>query len=144
MAEHRDEADFAGPRPQELIEQAEAALGVRLPPSYRAFVQELGAGDIGGEEFYGLTSADFESSSVPNGIWVTLQERDDSELPESLIVVYSVGEGTLYALDTSQAGDDGEAPVVAWAPGASAPGGGLETVAPDFGAFFRETVERAV
>lgn len=144
VEEHGEEADFAGARPEELIERAEAALGLRLPPSYRAFVGELGAGDIAGEEFFGVTSADFEISSVPNGIWLTLSEREDSGLPEALVVVYSVGDGTLYALDTAQAGDDGEAPVVAWVPGMSASGEELETIAADFGTFFRKTVESAL
>lgn len=46
-----DVADFMDKRPAAIVEAAERALGVDLPPSYRAFVSELGAGDIAGEEF---------------------------------------------------------------------------------------------
>jgi len=142
--EHSDEAEFAGVRPDVLVEQAEQRLGVTFPPSYRAFVSELGAGDIAGEEFYGVLSEDFENSGVPDGIWMTLRERDDSGLPNALVVVHSPGDGTLHAIDTSLAGDADEAPVVAWVPGTSTPDDELEAVAPDFGTFFRQTVERAL
>ena len=142
--EHRDRADFTDGQPEELIERAEQALGVGFPPSYREFVRVLGAGDIAGAEFYGVCSAEFESSSVPNGIWFTLQERTDSGLPAPLVVVYSVGEGTLCALDTAKHDEDGESPVVAWVPGVSRSDEQLESVAPDFGTFFRETIENAL
>lgn len=141
VAENAEEADFVGSQPMELVERAERALSLRFPPSYREFLHELGAGDIGGEEFFGVVGADFEASGVPDGIWLTLREREDSGLPDNLIVVYSVGDGTLYALDTAQAGGDGEAPVVAWVPGTAET---HETVAADFGTFFREKVTDAL
>lgn len=144
VAEHRDRAHFMDGQPEEVVARAEQALGVSFPPSYREFVRELGAGDIAGAEFYGVTSGEFESSSVPNGIWFTLQERADSGLPQPLVVIYSVGEGTLFALDTAQRDDDDESPVVAWVPGVSRSEDQLETIAPDFGTFFRETVGQAL
>jgi antitoxin YobK len=112
IAAYSDEADFDGERPAELVERAEAALGVRFPPSYRAFVRELGVGHIAGEEFYGITGDEFVDSSIPNGIWLTLREREDSGLPEHLVIVYEDGEGDYYALDTSEGGNDGENAVV--------------------------------
>jgi antitoxin YobK len=39
---HDDLADFMGERPEELVARAEEALGVRFPPTYRAFVRDLG------------------------------------------------------------------------------------------------------
>ena len=141
IAEHGDAARFRGEQPDELVEQAESALGVRLPPSYRAFVSELGAGHIAGEEFYGVTSNDFVNSSVPNGIWLTLTERQDSGLPEPLVIVYEDDEGDYYALDTAQETGEGENPLVRWTPGVSQPADDLEVVADDFGGFFRETIQ---
>jgi hypothetical protein len=41
IAESKDDADFAGPRPPELIQAAEEALGVQFPPTYRRFVSEM-------------------------------------------------------------------------------------------------------
>lgn len=43
---------FAGPREASLVAAAEVALGVALPPTYRRFVTELGAGNAGSREFY--------------------------------------------------------------------------------------------
>jgi antitoxin YobK len=61
VREHGDEADFVGPRGEHL-EAAAAPLGHPLPPTYRRFVEELGAGDIAGVELYGIVDADFESA----------------------------------------------------------------------------------
>jgi antitoxin YobK len=144
ISAHSDSARFGGERAADLVERAEAALGVRFPPSYRAFVRELGAGHIAGEEFYGITGDEFVDSSVPNGIWLTLREREDSGLPEHLVIVYEDGEGDYYALDTSEGGNEGENPLVRWVPGASQPDDDLEPVAEDFGTFFRARVQEGL
>ena len=141
VARHDDQADFVGERPDELVAQAEEALGSRFPPSYRSFVGELGAGDIAGEEFYGVIDDDFDNSSVPDAVWLTLQQREDSGLPPNLIIVYGDAEGAYYALDTSRTDGSGEHPVVLWTPGASEPGDELEAVAGDFGELFRTRIE---
>ncbi len=140
VSEHSDLADFVGERPEELVEQAEAALGLRFPPSYRAFLRELGAGDIAGEEFYGLITDDFENSSVPNGIWLTLDEREVSGLPESMVIVYEEDDEGYVAIDTAQQRPGDEHPVVLWSAGASEPDDEFEVVAEDFGQLFRERV----
>jgi len=132
------EPDFMDERPDALIEAAQAALGVTFPPSYRAFVKELGAGDAAAQEFFGVIDDNWADSTVPNGIWLTLQERTDAGLPAHLVVVYEEGDGTYLALDTARVAEDGENPVVAWTPGASRPGDELEQVADDFGALFLE------
>lgn len=144
VAEHQDSARFTGERPEDLVERAEAALGVQLPPSYRAFARELGAGHIAGEEFYGVTTDDFTKSSVPNGIWLTLREREDSGLPEALVIAYEDDEGAYYAIDTTQQRADGEHPLVRWVPGSSSAHDDLEIVAEDFGVLFHETVREGL
>jgi hypothetical protein len=141
---HADEADFEGERPEELVERAEATLGRALPPSYRAFVRELGAGDIGGQEFYGIIHGDFENSGIPDAIWLTLRHRDSSNLPEPMILVAETGDGSYYALDTTRSDAAGEAPVVVWTPGASTPEDDHEQVATSFGSFFADAIARAV
>jgi len=72
------EGDFAGPKPDALIEKAEGALNLKFPPTYRRFLKEFGCGDVGGEEFYGIISDEFENSTIPNGIWLTLTERENN------------------------------------------------------------------
>jgi antitoxin YobK len=141
---HADEADFEGERSEQLVEQAEAALGRAFPPSYRAFVRELGAGDIGGEEFYGIVDEDFENSGVPDAIWLTLRHRGSSNLPDSMILVGDTGDGSYYALETARADAAGEAPVVVWTPGAWRPEDDHEQIAPSFGSFFADAIARGV
>jgi hypothetical protein len=46
LCQHHLSAHFVGPRP-ELVAGAESALRVVLPPSYRRFVETLGAGILG-------------------------------------------------------------------------------------------------
>ena len=122
--------DFDGRKDSTLIEKAEKALGLRFPPTYKRFLAELGCGDIEGLEFYGIIGEDFESSSVPDAIWLTLDERK-SGLPKNLILVYAVGDGTYYALDTSQVNSYGENPVVSYELN-----GSVKQVAEDYGSFF--------
>jgi hypothetical protein len=68
-------------------QEAESALGICFPPSYRAFLQAFGAGSIRGREIYGILDGDYQNSAIPDGIWLTLQERQSSGLPESLVIV---------------------------------------------------------
>lgn len=132
---------FAGRREELLVAAAEGALRVALPPTYRRFVLELGAGSVGSRELYGVTTDNFTDAAVPNGIWLTLDERERFSLPERLVLVGDTGMGEYYALDLSRADESGEAPVVIWASGRSQEGDALEVVAPDFGAFFLAAVE---
>lgn len=82
--------DALGPRPEVLIEQAEAALNLRFPPSYRSFLKRYGTCAFGGSEYYGIVDDDFVNSSIPNGIWLTLVERKSSDLPSSLRVRFEI------------------------------------------------------
>jgi hypothetical protein len=115
------------------VARAERALDRPFPDSYRAFVSELGAGDAGGEEFFGLVDGDFEDSAIPDAVWLTLTERRDSGLPPELILVHAAGDGAYHALDR-------QGRVVRWEPGGTAG----DPVADSFGQFFRRTVEDAL
>ncbi|MBY5162886.1 SMI1/KNR4 family protein [Salsipaludibacter albus] len=136
-----DRARFIGPRDPALVASAEQALDVAFPPTYRRFVLELGAGSVGGREFYGVTTDNFTSASVPNGVWLTLDERWKFDLAEGLVIIGETGLGEYYVLDTRHRTEDGECPVVLWVPGVSDADGLLTSVAPDFGAFLLDAVE---
>lgn len=127
---------FAGPRGEGLVAAAEAALGLQFPPTYKRFVSELGAGSVGAREFYGVIDDDFVESSVPDGVWLTLSEREQLGLPTTLVIVGEDGLGGYYVLDTSQRDSRGESPVAIWTPEAPM----LERLADDFGAFFHAAV----
>jgi antitoxin YobK len=137
--QNEESADFSGPKPEELVRSAEAALGLALPPTYREFVKRLGCGGVTGEEFYGIIDGNFENSSVPDGIWVTLDERKKSNLPESLVIVGDNGRGGWYAIDTSTKNADGDSPIIEW----WHKGVPTQVLATDFGAFLLESL-RAV
>lgn len=141
IAEHPESASFEGPRPKMLVRAAESALGLRLPPTYRRFVAELGAGNLGSFEVYGVIDADFERSSVPDAIWATLRAREDGDLPLDLVVLGDE-DGELTCLQV-RAGDE-EGPVIRLHAGDDADRRGAEAVAPDFGAYLLSRVEEAL
>lgn len=109
-------ADFEGPKPEAMVRNAELALGVTFPPTYREFLLRLGCGDIAGREFYGIIKDDFENSCVPEAVWVTLHQRHTSSLPPGLILVGATGDGKYYAIDLSTKNLAGDSPVIQWAP----------------------------
>ncbi|HLN27582.1 MAG TPA: SMI1/KNR4 family protein [Gemmataceae bacterium] len=144
IAASGEPSDFVGPRKQRLIERAEEVLGLTFPPTYRRFLQDLGCGDIAAVEVYGLIDDNFWHSSIPDGIWLTMEERRTSKLPQSYVLVYSTGDGAYYALDTAKRDALGENPVVMWFPGWSAERDGLNEVFTDFGSFFYKTIADAL
>ena len=101
----------------------------------------MGAGSVGSHEFYGVTDGDFAHGVVPNGIWLTLDERKNLSLPRHLLIVGDTGMGEYYAVDTSRRDSDNESPVVVWAPERASDGDELEVVAEDFGSFFLSAIE---
>jgi hypothetical protein len=135
IAESKDDADFAGPRPPELIQAAEEALGVQFPPTYRRFV-EYGAGNIGSTEIYGVIDFDFEASSIPDAVWHNLILRREG-LGHGLLSFYAVGDGQEFCLDTTRVASDGEMPVV----GVHFGGDHRQEIATDFGSAFLTLVQ---
>jgi len=139
IAEHRDDGTFAGPADDATIERAETLLGLTFPPTYRRFLEQLGAGDIWGEEFYGIVDEELENPLVPNVVGLALAERNAGSLPDHLLPVYGVGDGTIFGLDFNATAEQ-EPPVVSWH---GDPEAGTEAEAADFGAFLLQVVESA-
>lgn len=131
---------FEGPRDEGLVLAAERALGLRLPPTYRRFVREYGAGNFGSFEIYGVISQNFETSSVPDAIWYTLGERRDGRLPQDLVVIGEDGAGTLYCVRCG--GPEDEGAVIALPSARPLDKQAQTAVAADFGAFFLDGVSR--
>jgi SMI1/KNR4 family protein SUKH-1 len=69
-------------------------------------------------------------------VGLTRELRRDGQISEDLVVIYNLGQGSYYALDTAKVGADGEAPVVGFTPGLNSAGDELEVIAPNFGRFF--------
>jgi len=132
--------DFEGAKPESLVSKAEFALGIKFPPSYRRFLLEMGCGDINGVEVFGLINDNFEKSTVPNGIWLTLNERSSIGLNPTYVVIGDGGDGTYYALDTKQIDAAGENPVMRL----SVDGKQSEYVAESFGSYLLNAVSAIV
>src|SRR5688500_9743897 len=96
------EGDVAGGQPLDRVESAETALRFTLPPCYRTFTSAVGSADVRGLVIYGVLGDDFENSGVPDGIWLTLRLRRESDLPASAVVVGEDGMGGHYILDIAK------------------------------------------
>ncbi|MEK6703572.1 MAG: SMI1/KNR4 family protein [Planctomycetota bacterium] len=140
LIENAGSGFFEGPKPESLVAKAEKALGLLFPPSYRRFLLEMGCGSIKGLEVLGLINDDFEKSTVPDGIWLTLTERRQISLDRAYVLIGEGGDGTYYAIDTRHVSCNGESPIVRL----SVDGRESEMVAASFGDYFLEAVRRRV
>lgn len=94
------------------IADAERAIGVRFPQSYKAFLLRFGWAEFYCDTLYGL------GADVPLGFTLVrnaLCERHEAHphIPLHLIPIMNDGAGNNYCLDTSRLHDD-ECPVVFW------------------------------
>lgn len=134
-----DKVHFTGPASSAAVAEAERALGVRFPPSYRAFVERYGAGSIAGRELYGVLD-DPVAPGPPNVVWVTERARQDFGLPRQFVVLVDFDDSSAVALDSSLSASDGEQPVLRIWPGE--PGDVIDSeLARDFGAFLKRFVD---
>jgi antitoxin YobK len=129
VASHPELADFVGPRSGKLLSLVESALGREFPPLLREFISRLGAGSFGAFEVYGVIDERFSRSSVPDGVWLTLEQRLSVQLSRDLFIVSETGLGGWYCTELGAR----DAPVIIC--GESGPRT-FQTVAADFGEFF--------
>ncbi len=111
VVQNQDISDAGRPATDDLIGKAEQFLDLRFPNDYREFLKRWGTLAIGPLEFYGITGDAFDSSSVPNAIWLTNRKRQQLGLPKELVILYDNNGVEYYCLDTSNAE---ESPVVIW------------------------------
>ena len=106
-----EDAIVSGPRKEELIDAAEARLGVKFPPSYRCFLQEFGAVIVNGEDLVGLPRDSIDEESFLDVVSCTLYERTVAGLDQRYVVIGQVGDGSAYVIDTSTYSQGQENPV---------------------------------
>lgn len=140
MSNYPQLKSFVGPRSENLIKKAEESLGLKFPTTYRRFILEYGAGAFGGFEVYGVIDDNFHESTVPNGIWITLRNREKYNVPRELICIGTDGIDHEYMID-SQIEKNGENPVVLYIVGLSAQEQDIEMGAKDFGSYFLANVK---
>lgn len=137
IADNPEHANFVGQRDVQLINEAERVLGFNFPPQYREFVKTLGAGNFGSFEVYGVVDRNFDQSSIPNTVWLTLDMRRRSKLTSDLLPICDLGYGGYYCIERRGA----DYPVVVFEFGMAA-GRRYEVEAVDFGEFFLQGVRR--
>ena len=110
LQEHPSRRFGAGASDDE-IGQAEIALEVEFPDSYRLFLAEFGWGGAGDFDLFGLGTDVLPGLNV---VEVTISERSQMMplTPKHLVPVMNDGGGNLYCLDTQRISADGDCPVV--------------------------------
>lgn len=138
LAKDHPNADFAGPQQIASIEEAERRLGLRFPDSYRRFLTESGAGNLGSDDIYGVFDSHSDTSGIPDVVWATLDGRETLGLPDAAVLIgYDGGEGKIV-LDLGRRQPDGSVPVVWWHPGT--PLSDAPAMAADFSKYLFEIV----
>jgi cell wall assembly regulator SMI1 len=94
------------------IAEAELALGIRLPNSYKSFLLRFGWAEIDSDTLYGLGDDVAQGHTLVKN---TFSERYHAHphIPHHLVPVMNDGAGNNYCLDTSRPHGD-ECPVVFW------------------------------
>ncbi|HDK7166204.1 TPA: SMI1/KNR4 family protein [Clostridium botulinum] len=144
IKQNKSECFFVGQRFKNDIRLAEKAVGLKFSGMYKNFLEEYGAGSVGAEEIYGISSLNFENATVPNRIWYTLTERKESNLPLNLLVIYDTGGDELFCLDFNKLNEEDEPAVVAFIPGIDLKYQRYEIIAEDFGDFLLDRVIDAI
>lgn len=129
----------------EAINLAEEILGLKFSKLYKEFLLRFGALSFGGEEIFGIVSSeDLTIKGEPNGIWLTLKERESSNLPKNLIVIYNTGYSELLCLDYNNVNTENEPRVVLFVPGVDLEHQTYEVISDDLGSFLLERVKFAL
>ncbi|WP_283696797.1 SMI1/KNR4 family protein [Clostridium perfringens] len=129
----------------EAINLAEEMLDLKFSNLYREFLLSFGALSFNGEEIFGIVSSeDLTIKGEPNGIWLTLKERESSNLPNNLIVIYNTGYSELLCLDYNNVNKENEPRVVLFVPGVDLEYQTYEVISYDLGSFLLDRVNFAL
>ena len=101
----------AGAATADQIAALEAALQVALPASYRSFLATAGATAIGDTSVSGIIDGDPLSLDGGSLFGDTVLARNEQQLPLHLLVIQADGDAP-HCIDTSEASDLGENPVI--------------------------------
>ncbi|MFC5457725.1 SMI1/KNR4 family protein [Prosthecobacter fluviatilis] len=105
-----ENVDLIGTVSDDLIRQAEAELGFKLPSQYRAFISNFGCGGIESEEFIGLGGPEHLNVSK----MVVRLKGKNRALPHHLLPLRADGFGNYDCVDLQQPRDGAEFAIVRW------------------------------
>jgi hypothetical protein len=119
---------------EDVVRDAERALGVPFPTSYRWWLLRYGSGYLGGHELQGLCPTRL-SDREPNEVYVgdivaTVLLNRECGTPAHLLELLNHDGDDVYSLDCLRS-RDGEAPIVCQPAGSA----GYDDAAPSFDAF---------
>lgn len=133
--ENNDFQDFI--TDEKVIAEAEVNLNLKFPKSYRLFLQELGCGGIDWLEIYGIPQNNLNLCSIPNAIWLTLDERNCSNIDKNVILIAQSDE-YFYAIYCCNSDNDGENPIIDYNPNKRIED--CEVIAKNFEEFLKNSV----
>jgi antitoxin YobK len=81
-------ADFEGVTSENIIKEAESALGFSFPLLFRKFISQFGAGSFGSFDIFGIIGQNIHAVGLPNGVWLTLDERLTGNLPRNFFFIF--------------------------------------------------------
>ncbi len=111
IKQNLDLSHFHGRIDNNVIKQVEERLNTRFPDSYHYFLQELGVGNFGDKEFYGIINGHLDHPSLPNMIWLNENRFKNDLLPKGFLVIYIYGDGSPVCINTKIVDEYGESPV---------------------------------
>lgn len=133
IQEKRDASYFFGTVNDTTIKKAEEKLDLTFPKEYRVFLEEYGCGNIGPIEILGLGP---NVESVPNVEWVVKNLREKRGLPNYLIPVENIGDGSYAVVSSANSSEHGvmEGVVLQWISRENDP----KKIANNFGEYLHE------
>jgi hypothetical protein len=114
IAQYPDVFDAEGKKDSALVSKAEKLLGVRLPETFKQYLQEVGTISFEGKEYLGIIHGDFANSGIPDVVWYNLRQREKYGFPPHLIVFYNDDSVQFTCLDTSSFFSADECKIVVW------------------------------
>lgn len=93
------------------ISAVEEKLGVKLPNSYKWFLENYGSGGIGGMEFWGIEN---NKKDVNSYTVVSITEEYRRKGLELSLIVFEENGEYITCMDTSKMDENNECPVVTW------------------------------
>ena len=95
--------------PEAWIARAEAALGIRFPPSYRWWLENYGAGMLGDQSIFTILQMNFDEACGPDIVYQQLNNAvNGTRGPNALVVFEPESSDEIYYFDVSSPQGGGE------------------------------------
>ncbi|NTU28075.1 SMI1/KNR4 family protein [Bacillus tequilensis] len=107
IKENADDDDFTGGISIDKINAIEEKLNVKLPNSYKWFLEKYGSGGVYRVNILG------HGKATARVVTVTEDYRKYYDLIDGIVVIEYIDEFS-YCLDTNRMDDDGECPAILW------------------------------